>query len=190
MKRVFRSLLALSCLLGLAIATASAQTAPAATPTTPAAPGAAKPPVARGKVQPKARAAVNPAALNVKDGLMMKEGKVILTELGIQNPLTTTKTLVNRTTITPTGLVTAPDGTTTQMGEGDMVSLTGRVTSRRSIVEADSLLKIKMYDLKYPGKRERDAKIKAEKDKAKKEREEQKAKMAAERAKDKAKGKR
>ena len=189
MKRILRSLLPLTCLLGLVASAATAQTVPAAAPATPAAPGAAKPPVARGRVQPKARATVNPATLNVKDGLMMKSGKVILTELGIQNPLQATKTLVNRTTITPTGLVTAPDGTTTQMGEGDMVSLTGRITTHSSIVEADSLLKIKIYDQKFPGKRERDAKIKAEKDKVKKERDEQKAKMAAERAKEQAKRK-
>jgi hypothetical protein len=52
------------------------------------------------------------------------------------------------------------------MGEGDQVSLTGRVTSRAAIVESDSLAKIKLFDALHPGKRkkmedERERKAKA-----------------------------
>jgi hypothetical protein len=132
----------------------------------------------RGGVAPKPRptAAVG---VTMKDGLTMKAGRVMLTEMGMTSPLTADKKLVNGTTISTTGMVTATDGTTTQMGEGDMVSLTGRVTSRTSIAEADSLLKIKQFDLKYPGKRNKMAEERARKDKEKKEREEAKAKAKA-----------
>jgi hypothetical protein len=142
----------------------------------------------KGRVQPKPRVAAQPGAA-MKDGLTMKGGRVVLTELGITNPLTADKTLINGTIISTTGLVTAKDGTTTQMGEGDMVSLTGRVTTRASIAEADSLLKIKQFDLSHPGKRKKMEEERAKKEKEKKEREEAKAKAAAKREKDKAKSK-
>ena len=62
----------------------------------------------RGRVQPKPRmGAGNPGAA-VKDGLTMKTGRSVLTELGVTNPLTTDKKLVNGATITTTGLVTCP----------------------------------------------------------------------------------
>ena len=145
-------------------------------------------PAAKGRVQPKPRTAAQPGAA-VKDGLTMKGGRVVLTELGITNTLTADKTLINGTIITPAGLITAKDGTTTQMAEGDQVSLTGRLTTRASIAEADSLLKIKQFDLKYPGKRKKMEEERAKKEKDKKEREEAKAKAAAKREKDKAKRK-
>ena len=138
------------------------------------------PPRRPGKVAPKPRVAAT-AGVGLKDGLSMQKGRVVLTELGITNPLTADKKLINGTIITPAGLVTAPDGTTTQLNEGDVASLTGRVTTRTSIVEADSLLKIKSFDLKYPGKRkkmEAEAERKA-KDKAKREEEKAKAKAKA-----------
>lgn len=144
---------------------------------------------AKGRVQPKPRATVAQPGAAVKDGLIMKGGRVVLTELGITNPLTTDKTLLNGTVISTTGLVTAKDGTTTQMDEGDQVSLTGRVTSHASIAEADSLLKIKQFDQKYPGKRKKMEEERAKKEKEKKERDEAKAKAAAKREKDKAKSK-
>jgi len=135
------------------------------------------PPRRAGAVAPRPRVAA-PTGVSLKDGLTMQKGRVVLTELGITNPLVADKKLVNGTTITPAGLVTTPDGTATQMGEGDVVSLTGRVTTRTTIVEADSLLKIKSFDLKYPGKRkkmEKEAERKA-KDKAKRDEEKAKAK--------------
>ena len=171
MKLILRILLVSSCLAGLGNA-ATAQTMPPR----------------KGAVKPASQAKA-PTGVGVKDGLIMKEGHVILTELGITGPITTEKKLVNGTTISPTGLVTSTTGTTTQLGEGDTVSLTGRVTSHASIAEADSLLKIKQFDLKYPGKREKMAKAQAEKDKAKKERDEAKAKLAKEKAERDAKAK-
>ena len=75
------------------------------------------------------------------------------------------------------------------MAEGDMVSLTGRIKRHAEMAEADSLLKIKQYDLKFPGKREKMAKDLAEKEKAKAEKDKEKAKMAAEKAKAREKAK-
>ena len=136
------------------------------------------PPRRPGSVAPKPRPAAT--GIGLKDGLTMQKGRVVLTELGITNPLTADKKLVNGTVITPAGMVTGTDGTATQMNEGDMASLTGRITTRTSIVEADSLLKIKTFDLKYPGKRK---KMEAEAERKAKA----KAKMAEEKAKRKRK---
>ena len=128
-----------------------------------------------GRVQPKPRAVAS-ATEGIKDGISMQKGRVVLTELGISNPLTADKKLINGTVITPTGTVTTPDGTTTQITEGDYVSLTGRVTSRRAIADADSIAKVTLFDAKYPGKRK---KMEAEAEKKAKV----KAKLAEEKAK-------
>ncbi len=133
------------------------------------------PPRRAGSVAPRPRLA--PTSLSLKDGLTMQKGRVVLTELGITNPLTAKKKLINGTTISPTGLVTATDSTTTQMNEGDMVSLTGRITTRTSIAEADSLLKIKTFDLKHPGKRKKMEEDRERKEKAKAKMEERKLKV-------------
>ena len=127
-----------------------------------------------GRVAPKPRVAAT--GVGLKDGLTMQKGRVVLTELGITNPLQADKKLLNGTTISPAGAVTAPDGTTSQMSEGDLVSLTGRLTTRTSMVESDSLLKIKTFDLKYPGKRKKMEAEAERKDKIKAKREEEKAK--------------
>ncbi|WP_216679076.1 DUF6799 domain-containing protein [Hymenobacter siberiensis] len=139
-----------------------------------------------GRVQPKPRVAAS-AIEGIKDGISMQKGRTVLTELGISNPLTADKKLVNGTIITPAGIVTTPNGTTTQITEGDYVSLTGRVTSRRAIADADSIAKVMVFDAKYPGKRkkmEAEAERKA-KDKAKREEEKAKAKAKAEKKKKK-----
>lgn len=130
-----------------------------------------------GRAVPKPRLVAT--GVGQRDGLAMEKGRIVLTELGIINPLTADKKLVNGTVITPAGLVTAPDGTTTQMNEGDMASLTGRVVTRTAIVEADSLLKIKTFDLKYPGKRKKMEQDRERKEKIKLKRAEDKAKAKA-----------
>ena len=139
-----------------------------------------------GRVQPKPRVAAS-AIEGIKDGISMQKSRIVLTELGISNPLTADKKLINGTIITPTGIVTTPDGTTTQITEGDYVSLTGRVTTRRAIADADSIAKVQVFDAKYPGKRkkmEAEAERKA-KDKAKREEEKAKAKAKAQKKKKK-----
>lgn len=132
-----------------------------------------------GGVAPKPR--ITATGVGLKDGLTMQKGRVVLTELGITNPLVADKKLINGTVITPAGMVTGTDGTATQMAEGDMVSLSGRVTTRRTIVEADSLLKIKTFDLRYPGKRKKMEADAERKEKIKSKREEEKAKAKAHR---------
>ena len=124
-----------------------------------------------------------PGVEMMKDGITMKDGKVLFTQSGRTTDLQADKTLVNGTTISTSGLVTAADGTTTQIGEGDQVSLTGRVTSARAIAEADSLAKIKMYDLKYPGRREKQAKELAKREEEKQKRAEARAKALEKRRK-------
>ena len=139
-----------------------------------------------GRVQPKPRVTAS-AVEGSKDGISMQKGRMVLTELGISNPLTADKKLINGTIITPTGTVTTPDGTTTQITEGDYVSLTGRVTSRRAIADADSIAKVMVFDAKYPGKRKKMEAEAARKAKDKAKRDEEKAKAKAKAAKNKKK---
>lgn len=139
-------------------------------------------PPRRGGVAPKPRLAIKPGAEMLKDGVLMKDGKIMLTELGHTDPLAADKTLVNGTKISTTGLITARDGTTTQLQEGDEVSLSGRVTTKAVLAEQDSSRKTLDFDtkLKMMTKQQR-ARLKA-KEKA----DEEKAKRLAK--KDKAKG--
>ncbi|MGI4968304.1 MAG: DUF6799 domain-containing protein [Janthinobacterium lividum] len=116
-----------------------------------------------------------------KDGLTLQNGRVVLTELGLTTPIEQDKRLLNGTLITPKGQVTGADGVASQMAEGDYVSLTGRLTSKREMVEADSVRKLVAYDLKHPGKRKEmeKAREKVEKERAKAEKEAAKAKAKA-----------
>ena len=107
-----------------------------------------------GRVAPKPRTMVSKAE-GIKDGLSMQKGRVVLTELGISNPLVADKKLINGTVITPAGIVTGTDGTPSQMKEGDHVSLSGRITSRTDIAAADSIAKIQLFDALHPGKRKK-----------------------------------
>lgn len=138
----------------------------------------------RGKVQPHRLA---PTVEMVKDGTTMKEGRLYFTELGHTAPLEQNKKLLNGTVISTTGLVTRPDGSTEQIKEGDQVSLTGRLTTHRSMVEEDSVRKLVAFDLKHPGKREEMEKAREKAEKAKAKLEKERAKLLAEQAKKKAK---
>lgn len=132
-----------------------------------------------GRVGPKPRTAAAKVG-GIKDGLSMQKGRVLLTELGISNPLVADKKLINGTIITPAGVVTGTNGTTAQMKEGDLVSLSGRITSRSEIVAADSIAKVQLFDALHPGKRK---KMEAEAEK----KAEAKEKLAEEKAKAKEK---
>jgi hypothetical protein len=175
-----------------------AQTQPAATATPAAAttaqpqPASTTPAAARRVLAPRRvvaprRAGVaaptraKTSGVMAKDGLTMQSGRVVLTELGLTAPIEQDKRLLNGTLITTKGQVTNVDGVTSQMAEGDYVSLTGRLTSKREMVEADSVRKLVAYDLKHPGKRKE---LEKAREKAEKERE--KAEKAAEKAKAKA----
>ena len=131
-----------------------------------------------GHVAPKPRAAAGAGAKTegIKDGLSMQKGRVVLTELGTSNPLIADKKLVNGTTISPAGVVTATNGTITQMSEGDLVSLSGRITTRTEIVAADSIAKVQLFDALHPGKRKQMEAEAEKKAKAMAKREEEKAK--------------
>ncbi len=114
-----------------------------------------------------------------KDGLTLKQGRVMLTEQGVTAPLVGDKKLRNGTVVSTTGLVTAADGGTVQLTEGDMASLTGRVTTRREMVESDSLAKIKLFDALHPGKRQKMEDAAERKTKIKMKLAEDRAKMKA-----------
>lgn len=132
-------------------------------------------------VAPKARPKAGGTML--KDGITMKDGKLILTELGSTNPLTTDKTLLNGTVITMAGQVTGRDGSTTQLREGDLVSLTGRVSTRAEMVAQDSISKLQAYDIKHPGKRKEMEKAREKAEKAKEKVDKEKAKAKTKSAK-------
>jgi hypothetical protein len=138
-----------------------------------------RPVAPRRAVAPKARAKAG--ANMMKDGVTMKDGKLVVTEMGMTNVVAADKKLLNGTVITASGLVTTPDGTSTQLHEGDLVSLTGRISTRAEMVAQDSILKLQAYDLKHPGKRKEmeKAREKAEKAKEKADKEKEKAKAKA-----------
>ncbi|MDJ0366753.1 hypothetical protein QMK33_16480 [Hymenobacter sp. H14-R3] len=166
-------------------ATTPAATAPA--PPSPAQQAGARRTLAPRRVVAPRRAGATPAGrpktsgVMAKDGLTMQGGRVVLTELGLTAPIQQDKRLLNGTVVTTSGQVNGTTGTTTQLVEGDYVSLTGRFTSKREMVEADSVRKLVDYDLKHPGKRKE-----LEKAREKVEKEREKAEKAAAKAKAKA----
>jgi hypothetical protein len=177
--------LLLSCLL--LGQQSQAQTTPAATPPSPAQAAAAHRTLAPRRVVAPRRTGAMPAGrpktsgVMAKDGLTMQSGRVVLTELGLTAPIQQDKRLLNGTLITTKGQVTNVEGVTSQMTEGDYLSLTGRLTSKRELIEADSVRKLVDYDLKHPGKRKEleKAREKVEKEREKAEKEAAKAKAKA-----------
>lgn len=98
---------------------------------------------------------VTPGVATMKDGVMMKEGKVMATQMGQTKPLTQEMSLINGTKITPTGTITTPAGVSTQLTEGDVVSLSGRITTSAQKAAQDSLLLVKKESLKNKGKKKK-----------------------------------
>lgn len=160
---------------GTPATTTQPTTAPAATPTRPG----TRPPLApRRVVAPPRRGGVAPvraktSGVMAKDGVTLTGGRVMYTELGLTAPITENKKFINGTTVSPTGLITSPGGSTTQLNEGDYASLSGRITTKREMIEADSVRKLDDYDRKHPGKRKEleKAREKAEKEKEKADKE-------------------
>ncbi|MDU0370617.1 DUF6799 domain-containing protein [Hymenobacter endophyticus] len=95
----------------------------------------------RRPVQPRPKAAA-PVGVTMKDGFMMKEGKVMVTRDAHTEALGAETSVVNGTKINPTGTVTMPDGTTAVLKEGDYMSLTGRLTTMAMKAEQDSLMQL------------------------------------------------
>jgi len=92
----------------------------------------------RKPVQPKGKAVAT--GVNVKDGVTMKEGKVLMTQSSLTSPVTQETALVNGTKVRPDGSVTMADGTTTMLKEGDYMSLSGRLTTAAYKAQQDSLM--------------------------------------------------
>jgi hypothetical protein len=78
----------------------------------------------------------------VKDGVVMQQSKVMITENGHTMPLTApeVRTFPNGTKVQADGVVVMADGNTTQLQEGDYMSLSGRITTARMKAEQDSLM--------------------------------------------------
>jgi hypothetical protein len=85
----------------------------------------------------------------------MKEGKVLVTQQGRTSPLTQDMTLVNGTKVSSTGAVTMTNGTTATLLEGDMMSLSGRLTTAKMKASQDSLLMATREQTKEKSKRKR-----------------------------------
>ncbi|SDY21926.1 DUF6799 domain-containing protein [Hymenobacter psychrophilus] len=111
---------------------------------------AATPPARRG-VQPKPRMVSNGATM--KDGFLMKDGKVLETRDAHTGAISTESALVNGTKVQPDGTIMMADGTTVRLQEGDYMSLTGRLTTRAMKAEQDSLRQVQI--MKAKGKKKR-----------------------------------
>jgi len=99
--------------------------------------------------------AATPGAPTLKDGILLKDGKVLVTQMGRTTPLTQEMSLVNGTKISPAGTVLTPAGVSTQLQEGDLMSLSGRITTSAQKAEQDSLLVVKKEALKTKGKKKK-----------------------------------
>ncbi|UOQ54023.1 DUF6799 domain-containing protein [Hymenobacter cellulosivorans] len=100
---------------------------------------------AQTKVAPRRAVAPKPKevvreGVTLKDGVVMQEGKVLVTQQGHTTSLTDATTLTNGTKIMANGTVTKPDGSTVTLQEGDMMSLSGRLTTKAMKAEQDSLM--------------------------------------------------
>ncbi len=92
----------------------------------------------RKPVQPRARVVVKEGN-SVRDGVTMKEGKLLITQGGMTNTVLQETSLVNGTKIKPDGTVTMTNGTSATMKEGDYMSLTGRMTTAVMKAQQDSI---------------------------------------------------
>lgn len=110
-----------------------------------------KTPPVRRAVQPKAR--VVSKGETMKDGFLMKDGKVLETRNAHTGAISTESALVNGTKVQPDGTVMMADGTTVRLQEGDYMSLTGRMTTRAMKAEQDSLQQVQL--MKAKGKKKR-----------------------------------
>ncbi|UYZ58280.1 DUF6799 domain-containing protein [Hymenobacter latericus] len=78
----------------------------------------------------------------VKDGVLMQQGKVMVTQHGHTSELTAPNIMSfpNGTKVQADGVVVMADGNTSQLQEGDYMSLSGRITTARMKAEQDSLI--------------------------------------------------
>ncbi|MCB2406371.1 DUF6799 domain-containing protein [Hymenobacter lucidus] len=93
----------------------------------------------RRAVAPKEKVVVR-EGVTMKDGVVMQGGKVLVTQQGHTMSLTEPTTLTNGTKIMADGTVTKADGSSVMLTEGDMMSLSGRLTTAAMKAEQDSLM--------------------------------------------------
>lgn len=115
---------------------------------------------AQTKMPPRRTAAprpkvVAPGAPTLKDGILLKDGKVLVTQMGRTTPLTQEMSLTNGTKISPNGTIVTSAGVSTQLQEGDLMSLSGRITTSAQKAEQDSVLTAKKEALKTKGKKKK-----------------------------------
>lgn len=103
----------------------------------------------------KAAAPQRPVMKNagVKDGFLMQDGKVMHTANGFTMPVAALTTLPSGVKVQPDGVVILADGSTTQLQNGDYMSLSGRLLTVRMKAEQDSLMKAAQMDPKGKKKR-------------------------------------
>jgi len=91
------------------------------------------------------RAAVPTRSRNMgyKDGITLRDGKLAVTQYGQTTILTDTASFTTLTNqrVSGNGTVTLPDGTTMTLNEGDHVSLSGKLTTKRMQFVQDSTAK-------------------------------------------------
>lgn len=92
----------------------------------------------RKSVSPKPRTVIK--GLTMRDGVEIKDGRLMITQQGLTNPLTQEMMLANGTTINTNGAVTMLDGTTKVLQAGDRLSLSGRLTTAAMLAEQDSVI--------------------------------------------------
>ena len=107
----------------------------------------------RKPVQPKAK--VVSTGASIKDGVTVKDGKLLMTQSGITNPVTQEAALVNGTKIKPDGTITMADGTTATLKEGDYLSLSGRLTTAAAKAQQDSLIQATKDNSKSKSKKKK-----------------------------------
>ena len=76
-----------------------------------------------------------PKGETMKEGFVVKEGRVLMTSSGQTAPLQADVTLPSGVKVSTAGAVTMTDGSTAQLQEGDQLSPTGRLTTAAMCTE-------------------------------------------------------
>jgi hypothetical protein len=78
----------------------------------------------------------------MKDGIMMKDGKMMMMKNGMSSPMDKEMTLANGTKVMPSGDVMMKDGKKMMMKEGMMMGMDGNVTAMKSMMKKkDDMMK-------------------------------------------------
>lgn len=78
----------------------------------------------------------------MKDGFLMKDGKMMMLKSGMSSPMDKEMTLANGTKVMPSGDVMMKDGKKMMMKEGMMMGMDGNVTAMKSMMKKkDDMMK-------------------------------------------------